>query len=160
MSTITADVVIIGGAAVGSAIAYFLKRDGFKGRVCVVEMDPSYQWCASGRAVAGIRQQFSTPENIRLSQFGVGFYKGIKAEFGVDADISFRERGYMVMASPEGRATLEANVACRIASAPTSSCSSPTRSSAAFPGSRSRGWVPPAGAAAAKAGSTRPRWCS
>lgn len=110
MAERVADIVIVGGAAVGSAIAYFLKRDGFSGRVVVVEKDPSYQWCASGRAVAGIRQQFSTPENIRLSQFGVGFYRGIKAEFGDDADVAFRERGYMVMASPEGRATLEANI--------------------------------------------------
>ena len=106
-----ADIVIVGGAVVGSAIAYFLKRDGYRGRVVVVEKDPSYQWCASGRAVAGIRQQFSTPENIRLSQFGVGFFRGIKAEFGADADIAFCERGYMVMASPEGLATLEANIA-------------------------------------------------
>lgn len=110
MAQHVADIVIIGGAAIGSAIAYFLKRDGFRGRVIVVEKDPSYQWCASGRAVAGIRQQFSTPENIRLSQFGVGFFKGIKSEFGTDADVAFRERGYLVMASPEGRATLEANI--------------------------------------------------
>ena len=105
-----ADVVIIGGAAIGSSIAYFLKRDGFKGRVTVVEKDPSYQWCASGRAVAGIRQQFSTPENIRISQFGIAFYRNIKREFGPDADIAFRERGYLIMATPEGRATLEANI--------------------------------------------------
>ncbi|MBS0241026.1 MAG: FAD-binding oxidoreductase, partial [Proteobacteria bacterium] len=110
MNTTSADVVIVGGAAVGSAIAYFLERDGFKGTVAVVEKDPSYQWCASGRAVAGIRQQFSTPENIRLSQFGVEFFRSIKSEFGADADISFRERGYMVMASTEGRSVLEANI--------------------------------------------------
>lgn len=110
MSERTADIVVVGGAVVGSAIAYFLKRDGYRGRVVVVEKDPSYQWCASGRAVAGIRQQFSTPENIRLSQFGVGFFRSIRSEFGSDADISFRERGYMVMASAEGRATLEANI--------------------------------------------------
>lgn len=111
MTDRTADIVLIGGAAIGSAIAYFLKRDGFRGRVAVIEKDPSYQWCASGRAVAGIRQQFSTPENIRLSQFGVGFFKGIRAEFGGDADVAFRERGYMVMATPEGRPILEANIA-------------------------------------------------
>lgn len=110
MAQHTADIVIIGGAVIGSAIAYFLKRDGYKGRVIVVEKDPTYQWCASGRAVAGIRQQFSTPENIRISQFGVGFFKGIKQEFGPDADISFRERGYLIMATPEGRATLDANI--------------------------------------------------
>jgi len=111
MTARSADIVIIGGAAIGSAIAYFLRRGGFRGRVAVVEKDPSYQWCASGRAVAGIRQQFSTPENIRLSQFGIGFFKGIRSEFGEDADIAFRERGYLVMATPEGRPTLEANIA-------------------------------------------------
>ena len=110
MSDKTSDIVIIGGAAVGSSIAYFLKRDGFKGRVAVVEMDPSYQWCATGRSVASVRQQFSTPENIRLSQFGVGFFKTIKQEFGAEADISFRERGYLIMATPEGRETLEGNI--------------------------------------------------
>lgn len=110
MAEHVADVVIVGGAAVGSSIAYFLKREGFSGRVVVVEKDPSYQWCASGRAVAGIRQQFSTPENIRLSRFGIEFYRGIKSEFGPDADIAFHERGYLIMASPDGRATLEANI--------------------------------------------------
>ncbi len=110
MNDKTADIVIIGGAAVGSSIAYFLKRDGYKGRVTVVEMDPSYQWCATGRSVASVRQQFSTPENVRLSQFGVGFFKTIKQEFGADADIAFRERGYLVMATPEGRETLESNI--------------------------------------------------
>ena len=111
MTDTTADVVIVGGAAVGSSIAYFLKRDGFKGRVIVVEKDPGYQWCASGRAVAGVRQQFSTPENIRLSQFGIGFFRGVNQEFGPDADIALRERGYMIMASPEGRDTLARNIA-------------------------------------------------
>ena len=107
----TADIVIIGGAVVGSAIAYFLKRDGFTGRVVVVEKDPSYQWCATGRSVASIRQQFSTPENIRLSQFGASFFKGIRDEFGPEADIAFRERGYLIMASPEGRPVLEQSIA-------------------------------------------------
>src|SRR5688572_33279991 len=98
-----ADVVIVGGAAVGSSIAYFLKRDGFKGSVVVVEKDPSYQFCATGRSLASIRQQFSTPENIRLSQFGVGFFKSIKQEFGPEADVGFRERGYLIMRSEERR---------------------------------------------------------
>ena len=106
----TADVVVIGGAVIGSSIAYFLRREGYTGRVTVIEKDPSYQWCATGRSLASIRQQFSTPENIRMSQFGVGFYKGIKQEFGPDADISFRERGYLVMATPQGRGVLEANI--------------------------------------------------
>jgi FAD-dependent oxidoreductase domain-containing protein 1 len=111
MTDHTADIVIVGGAIVGSSIAYFLRREGFKGRVVVVEKDPSYQWCATGRSVASIRQQFSTPENIRLSQFGVGFFKSVKDEFGPDADIAFRERGYLIMATPEGRPVLERSIA-------------------------------------------------
>ncbi len=107
----SADVVIIGGAAVGSATAYFLEKLGFGGSVVVVEKDTTYQWCATGRSVASVRQQFSTPENIRLSQFGVAFFKGIKDEFGPEADIGFRERGYLIMASPEGHRGLTENVA-------------------------------------------------
>lgn len=156
MSEQTADIVIVGGAAVGSSIAYFLKRDGFKGRVVVVEKDPSYQWCASGRAVAGIRQQFSTPENIRLSQFGVGFFKGIKTEFGPDADVAFRERGYMVMASPEGHAQLEKNIALQRSLGADTELLEPSEIKRRFPwlsvdglggagwGRSGEGWVDPA----------------
>ena len=107
----SADVVIIGGAVVGSSIAYFLKRSGFAGSVVVVEKDPSYQHCATGRSVASIRQQFTTEENIRLSQFGLALFRGIKEEFGPEADVSFRERGYLIMATAEGRANLEQAIA-------------------------------------------------
>ena len=106
----TADVVIVGGAAVGSAVACFLHREGFKGRAVVVERDPSYQLCATGRSVASIRQQFSTPENIRLSQFGWRYFSDIKAEYGPEADVGLIERGYEIMASGEGEAVLRANV--------------------------------------------------
>jgi glycine/D-amino acid oxidase-like deaminating enzyme len=151
-----ADIVIVGGAAVGSAIAYFLGRDGFRGRIAVVEKDPSYQWCASGRAVAGIRQQFSTPENIRLSQFGVGFFKGVKAELGPEVDIAFRERGYMIMASPASRATLEANIRLQLSLGADTELLEPADIARRFPwlsldglagagwGRSGEGWVDPA----------------
>lgn len=107
----TADVVIVGGAAVGSAIAYFLGRDGFPGRIVVVEKDPSYQWCATTRSVASIRQQFSTPECIRLSQFGWQYFRNIQDEHGPEAEVSLVERGYLIMAGPAGRGALESNIA-------------------------------------------------
>jgi glycine/D-amino acid oxidase-like deaminating enzyme len=78
----TADVVIVGGAAVGSATACFLRREGFTGSIVVVEKDPSYQWCATGRSVASIRRQFSTPENIQLSTFGWQYFSSIKETYG------------------------------------------------------------------------------
>ena len=152
----SADVVIIGGAVVGSAIAYFLRQEGYKGRVAVVEKDPSYQWCATGRSVASIRLQFSTPENIRLSQFGVGFFKGIAEEFGPGADIAFRERGYMIMATPAGRATLERNIALQKSLGADTELLEPGEIAARFPwlsveglgaagwGRSGEGWVDPA----------------
>ena len=101
-----ADVVIVGGAAVGLLAAHFLMRGGFSGRVVVVERDPTYARAATTLSAASIRQQFSTPENIRLSQFGVAFLRGLKARFGADADVGFHECGYLVLAGPAGREIL------------------------------------------------------
>ncbi len=110
MNTQTFDVVIVGGAAVGSSIAYFLTHDlGFSGSVAVIERDPTYAQAATTLSAASIRQQFSTPENIRMSAFGVAFFRDLKARFGAEADVAFRERGYLLMAGESGAATLRAN---------------------------------------------------
>jgi len=104
------DVVIVGGAAIGSATAYFLTHDlGFDGSVAVVERDPTYAHAATTLSAASIRQQFSTPENIRMSAFGVAFFRDLKTRFGADADIGFRERGYLLLASETGEDTLLVN---------------------------------------------------
>src|SRR3954452_23512072 len=106
----SSDVVIVGGAAVGSAAAYFLKRElGFAGSVTVIERDPTYARAATTLSAASIRQQFSTPENIRMSQFGVAFFRQLKERFGPDADIAFRARGYLLLAGEAGEARLKAN---------------------------------------------------
>src|SRR5471032_3349070 len=74
------DVVIAGGGAVGSAIAYFLAQDpAFGGTVAIVEPDPSYEFAASARSASSIRRQFSTPLNIALSEFGWQFLHSIPA---------------------------------------------------------------------------------
>jgi glycine/D-amino acid oxidase-like deaminating enzyme len=116
MSSQSYDVVIVGGAAVGSSVAYFLTHDpGFAGSVAVIERDPTYARAATTLSAASIRQQFSTPENIRMSQFGVAFFRDLKARFGAAADIGFRERGYLLLAGDSGAATLAANHAVQIA---------------------------------------------
>ena len=110
MSSEAFDVVIVGGAAIGSATAYFLTHDlGFDGSVAVVERDPTYAHAATTLSAASIRQQFSTPENIRMSAFGVAFFRDLKTRFGADADIGFRERGYLLLASETGEDTLLVN---------------------------------------------------
>jgi FAD-dependent oxidoreductase domain-containing protein 1 len=107
------DVVIVGGAVVGSAAAYFLRaQTGFKGSVLVVEKDFTYEHSATARSAASIRHQFSTPENIRMSQFGSHFIQNIGDYLAVDGkvpDVGFHEGGYLFLATPAGRDVLEAN---------------------------------------------------
>ena len=107
------DVAIVGGGVVGSAIAYFLLGPmGFGGRVVVVEKDSTYADAATSRSAGGIRQQFSTPENIAMSSFGAAFVKHVGDYLSVEGEapsIPFTEWGYLFLASPAGIATLETN---------------------------------------------------
>ncbi len=64
-----ADVVIIGGGAVGSAAAGFLRQAPGTPGVVVLEPDPTYAKAASPRASGGVRQLFSCPENIAMSRY-------------------------------------------------------------------------------------------
>ncbi len=109
------DVVIAGGGVMGSAVAYFLGADpDFDGSVLVVEPDPSYANCATTRSWGGVRQQFSTPENVRMSIFAAEFIRAAHKTLAVEGegpDLAFREQGYLFLASAAGRAVLEANVA-------------------------------------------------
>jgi FAD-dependent oxidoreductase domain-containing protein 1 len=105
------DVAIAGGGIVGSSTAYYLRKQGFKGTIAVFEPDPAYSRACTTLSWGGIRRQFSTPENIRLSSFGLDLIRNLKAEFGPDADIGFKERGYLVMASEVSIGILEENMA-------------------------------------------------
>lgn len=107
------DVVIVGGAVVGSAAAFFLAEALPTGaRVLVLEADPSYASCATTRSLASIRHQFSTPENVRMSMFGTEFLRQAGARLAVDGVaplIGFVEGGYLFLATEAGWGTLEHN---------------------------------------------------
>ncbi len=105
------DIVIAGGAIMGASTAFFLRELGFTGTIALVEQDPAFNFAATTLSAASIRQQFSQPENIRLSQFGLEFIRKLPDRFGSDADIGFVENGYLLLASAVGRAQLEINVA-------------------------------------------------
>lgn len=92
----SADVLICGGAVVGSAIAFYLTEIGFPGRVVVVERDPTYARAATALAASGIRRQFSNPVNVRISGFGVAEIRRL----GLD----FHEHGYLTLAGTEAEA--------------------------------------------------------
>ena len=102
------DVVIVGGAVMGSAAAYWLSDDpGFKGRILVVERDSTYHFAPSARAASCIRQQFSQPINILISQFGIEFVRGFRERMQkhypseVAPDLALKENGFLYCWRPE-----------------------------------------------------------
>lgn len=114
------DVVIIGGAIMGSATAWFLSdNQDFAGSVLVVEMDPSYQFSSTAHTNSCMRQQFSSELNIRISQFAADFVKNLRAYMGNDERVptlTIQNYGYMYLADTEELAeVLRANYAVQVA---------------------------------------------
>jgi FAD-dependent oxidoreductase domain-containing protein 1 len=109
----SADVVIVGGGIVGSAAAYFLSsEEALRGRrIVIIERDPGYALASTSRSAGGLRQQFSTPENIAMSQATLALIRKLQTVFGPQGDVGFREQGYLIMASESGQALLAENVA-------------------------------------------------
>jgi glycine/D-amino acid oxidase-like deaminating enzyme len=102
------DVVIVGGGAMGSSIAWHLAMEPtVANKVAVVERDPTYARASSSLSAASIRQQFSTPLNIHLSRYGIGFLRHARELLQVD--LGLKEPGYLFLASPAGEAVLRAN---------------------------------------------------
>ncbi len=102
------DVVIVGGAMLGSSVAWFLSdNDDFDGRVLVVERDPTYEFASTAHTNSCMRQQFSTEINIRCSQFAAEFVKNFRTYMGGDTrvpELSIHNFGYMYLAGNEASA--------------------------------------------------------
>jgi FAD-dependent oxidoreductase domain-containing protein 1 len=113
------DVVIGGGAVTGSSIAYHLAaQPGFSGRILVIDKDMTYRQAASSLSLSSIRQQFSSPINIRVGLYGVSFLRAARELLSVDGeapDLSLTENGYLYLASEAGAPILAANHATQIA---------------------------------------------
>jgi glycine/D-amino acid oxidase-like deaminating enzyme len=109
------DIIIVGGAAIGSSIAAHIAADpAFDGKILVIEKDPSYQRCASALSAASIRQQFSSKINIAISLYGIAFLRDIGTHLAVDEErpeISLREGGYLFLATKNGAGVLRENYA-------------------------------------------------
>jgi glycine/D-amino acid oxidase-like deaminating enzyme len=107
------DVVIIGGAMLGSAVAWFLTDNpDFDGSVLVVERDPTYAQAATSLTNSCIRQQFSAAINVQISQFGADYVKNFPRYMGNDPRVPqprLHSFGYLYLAdNPTFAASLKA----------------------------------------------------
>lgn len=114
------DVVIIGGAIMGSSTAWFLTDTAdFDGSVLVIERDPTYEFASTSLSNSCIRQQYSTTLNVRISQFGADFYSSLRARMGGDErvpELTIRSFGYLYLADTDAFAdVLRANHAVQVA---------------------------------------------
>jgi glycine/D-amino acid oxidase-like deaminating enzyme len=141
----TRDVVVIGGGAVGGAVAVALLEDpAFEGTVAIVERDPTFRQASSALSAAGIRQQFSTPENIRMSRYSFGWIRE-QLEIGSEA-------GYLYLATAAGGPAMEENHAVQRAEGADVVLLSPVELSARFP------WLSTDGIALASLGRSGEGW--
>jgi sarcosine oxidase subunit beta len=110
---LTAEVAIIGGGIVGSSIAYHLTAAGCKD-VLVIERETAQGKGSTGKSMGGVRAQFSTPVNIRMSLYSIPFYASFDEHLGYPA--GYRPQGYLFCAtSDKHTAYLRANYDKQIA---------------------------------------------
>lgn len=112
MSNEIYDVVIAGGAVMGSSTAAHLAEMIGGERILVVEKDPSYTRCASALSASSIRQQFSQAANIAISLYGIAFMRDIGEKLGTPRDpvsIGLHEGGYLYLAGEAGAIVLAEN---------------------------------------------------
>src|SRR6266545_7157009 len=93
----TADVVIVGGGIIGASIAYHLTKKGVRD-VLVLERD-RLGTGSTGKNAGGIRLQFSTEVNVRLSQRALPRLEAFKDEMGIDPQ--FHQVGYLFLITEE-----------------------------------------------------------
>jgi len=85
-------IVVAGGGVVGASIAYHLAR---KGAEDVVLAEAGTIACgASGKALGGVRQQFSSAPEVRLARESIGFFRSLGPEL-------FQPVGYLFLATTE-----------------------------------------------------------
>ncbi|MBE2220138.1 MAG: FAD-binding oxidoreductase [Anaerolineae bacterium] len=93
-----AQIVIIGGGVMGASTAYHLALRGCTD-VVLLEREAFFAQGATGRCAGGIRYQFSTDINIRLSQLSLPMLERFEAETGQAIDLQWP--GYLFLLTNE-----------------------------------------------------------
>lgn len=97
-----ADVVVIGAGCIGASIAYHLTLAGRS--PLVLEKEKMAGAGSTGHCAGGVRQQFSTPVNVRLSKLSIEAFARMKQELEYEGDL-YWPVGYLFCLSDEARWT-------------------------------------------------------
>jgi FAD-dependent oxidoreductase domain-containing protein 1 len=108
------DVVVVGGAVMGSSVAYHLLKLDPGLRVAVVERDPAYGRSSTALSLGGVRVQFSLKENILISLYAQDFFSRFEEEMAVGEErpvIDYRRAGYLFLIDGPAKPTAEKDLA-------------------------------------------------
>jgi sarcosine oxidase subunit beta len=97
----TADIVIIGGGVMGASAAFHLARRGMR-NIVLLEKEEFFGTGATGRCAGGVRYQFSTEINVKLSLESLPMLERFKEEIG--QDVNYRQCGYLLIATDQNDA--------------------------------------------------------
>jgi sarcosine oxidase subunit beta len=90
----TADIIIIGGGVMGASTAYHLASRGIH-NIILLEKEDFFGQGATGRCAGGVRYQFGTEINVRLSLHSLPMLERFKDEIGQSID--YRKTGYLFL---------------------------------------------------------------
>jgi sarcosine oxidase subunit beta len=92
------EIVIIGGGVVGASVAYHLTERGAKD-VLIAERENLLGEGSTGKATGGVRAQFETEINIKMSLYSLDFFERFEQLTGIDC--AYEKRGYLFVATDE-----------------------------------------------------------
>jgi len=90
------EILIIGGGVIGASVAYHLTRRGAKD-VLILERENRQGLGSTGKATGGVRAQFETDINIKMSLYSLDFFQNW------DFDCGYEPRGYLFFATDENQ---------------------------------------------------------
>lgn len=88
----SAEIVIIGGGIVGASVAYHLTKRGCRD-VLILEREGCLGLGSTGKATGGVRAQFETEINIKLSMYSLEFFRNWETNCG------YEPAGYLFFAT-------------------------------------------------------------